>query len=142
MISNPNGAGMGGEMGTANPNGDGRTEWASTDKSLVGNRAVDAVLGDMKDNQISCPDCDFKTVFQDSMKQHQADCARQAEIFKEREKNQGISEEKVAEMIKEATAPMTSTLNDIVSLLKGKAAKPPKKKKRAVSKKKDEVKQV
>lgn len=136
-MTGPNSAGMGGTMGTACPNPPGLTKWASSDPSVAGKRPVDAVLGDMEEQKISCPDCDFTTVFQDSMKRHTADCERQKKIFEEREKSKGVSEEKVAEMIEKANQPIVSALNDIAALLvKQQAPKKPRKRKSAGSTKK------
>lgn len=126
-------------MGTVSPNGNGQTKWGSTDKSLVGRRAVDSALGVMEETKVSCPDCSFKTSSQDTLTQHMVDCERQAKNFTEKEeaeRNKGISEEKVAAMIEKANQPIVSALGDIAALLKKeKAPKAPRKKKRGTKEK-------
>ena len=144
MGVNDVGAGAGILSNSACPNPPELTQWGGKpDPSLVGKRPVDAAMEQLKEAQAKCPDCDYTTAFPDYMKQHAVDCKRQAENFKQREKDKGISEERVAEMIKEATEPVVSALKDLTALLvKQKAPKAPRKKKPARAKKKDEVKPV
>ncbi len=129
---------------SACPNPPELTLWGGTpNPSLVGQRPVDTAMAQLKEAQAKCPDCAYTTAFPDYMKQHAVDCKRQAETFKERERNKGISEEKVAEMITEATQPIVSALNDLTSFLKKeKAPKKPRKRKPAGAGKKDGVKPV
>ncbi len=129
---------------SACPNPPELTKWGGKpDPSLVGKRPVDEAMAQLKEAQAKCPDCAYTTAFPDYMKQHAVDCKRQAENFKQREKDKGVSEEKVAAMIEKANQPIVSALNDIASLLKKeKAPKKPRKRKPAGAGKKDGVKPV
>ena len=134
-----NDVGAGLPMNGSDPNPPELTQWGSVDPKMVGQRPVDMALGDMKEREVFCPDCDFKTSFPDNLKQHKADCERQRKAFAERKQNEGISEEKVLELIEKANRPIVSALENLASILAPKQAEEaPKKKKRGRPKKKVE----